>query len=227
METLLDATKDIKEYIKNIKEKIEKISSELLTFPEIKGTIVVKNIKGNLYYYNQWNEEGKTINKSLGRVKPGAIADLEKQIITIESLQKQLNAEKRLLYYYEKLEKSLMKETYEKMLEEYSFEVFWKNELISRVKVESNKVKVSRYTTNPVKQLFCKDEITRDQLNQILLMRFFERERADYNQKLEALGVKNKSPYEIIKKTHGVSYNDFIWFRFPSETYTYEDVSVR
>ena len=35
------------------------------------------------------------------------------------------------------------------------------------------------------------------------------------------------NPYEIVKHTHGVSYNDFIWFRFPGEKLTSKDVLVR
>ena len=31
----------------------------------------------------------------------------------------------------------------------------------------------------------------------------------------------------IVRKTHGVSYNDYLWFRFPGENLRAEDVLVR
>ena len=51
--------------------------------------------------------------------------------------------------------------------------------------------------------------------------------RADIGEKLTNLGLKEYNPYEIVKRTHGVSYNDFIWFRFPGEKLTSKDVLVR
>lgn len=113
------------------------------------------------------------------------------------------------------------------MLKDYSFEVFWRDELTARVSVQGSRVHVSRYCIHPLKQLFAKEEMTRYQLNRILEMRCFEKERADVPQILDRLGLKEYNPYEFVKKTHGVSYNDYIWFRFPEENLTAKDVLVR
>lgn len=115
----------------------------------------------------------------------------------------------------------------EKIVEDYSFEVFWKDEITAKVTVEGPEVKVQRYIKHPLKQLFAKDVMTRYQLNQILELRCWDRERPDIQELLEYRGLKEYNPYEIVKKTHGVSWNDYIWFRFPGENLTSKDVLVR
>lgn len=115
----------------------------------------------------------------------------------------------------------------EKIVEDYSFEVLWEDEITAKVVVEGAKVKVTRYIEHPVKQLFASDVMTRYQLNQILELRCWERGRPDIYEILERLGLKGYNPYEIVKRTHGVSWNDYIWFRFPGENLTSKDVLVR
>jgi hypothetical protein len=112
-------------------------------------------------------------------------------------------------------------------LENYSFEVLWKDELTARVYVDQDIVAVTRYCEHPVKQIFASERMTRYQLNKILSLRCFEENRPDMVEKLQALGLKEYIPYEIVKRTHGVSYNDYIWFRFPNEQLRAADVLVR
>lgn len=115
----------------------------------------------------------------------------------------------------------------EKIIEDYSFEVFWKDILTASVSVEGSRVKVVRYVEHPLRQLFASENMTRYQLNKILELRCWDRGRADINEILAHLGLKDYNPYEIVKKTHGVSWNDYIWFRFPGENLTSKDVLVR
>ena len=113
------------------------------------------------------------------------------------------------------------------MLENYSFEVFWNDELTAFVQVEKDIVKVKRYIKHPLRQLFAADTMSRYQLNCILELRCWDKGRPDSDEILKHLGLTAYIPYEIIKKTHGVSFNDFIWFRFPGEEITSKDVLVR
>lgn len=112
-------------------------------------------------------------------------------------------------------------------MEDYSFEVLWKDEITARVTVEGAQVKVTRYIKHPLKQLFASDRMTRYQLNRILELRCWERGRPDIQEILHHRGLKEYNPHEIVKKTHGVSWNDYIWFRFPGENLTSKDVLVR
>ena len=112
-------------------------------------------------------------------------------------------------------------------LTDYSFEVFWKNELSARVTARKGRVHVSRFIIHPIRQLFWSDSITRNQLNEALKLRCFDPNRSDAQDKLKALGLQEYNPLEIVKRTHGVSYNDYIWIRFPGEKLRAEDVLVR
>ncbi len=51
--------------------------------------------------------------------------------------------------------------------------------------------------------------------------------RPDIYEILEQLRLREYNPYEIVKKTHGVSWNDYILFRFPGGNLTSKDVLVR
>jgi hypothetical protein len=113
------------------------------------------------------------------------------------------------------------------MLTNYSFEVLWKDEITARVSVEQDKVRVERFCEHPLRQIFASDKMTRYQLNKILSMRCFDEGRSDAREKLNALGLTDYVPYEIVKRTHGVSYNDYIWIRFPGEKLCAADVMVR
>ena len=86
---------------------------------------------------------------------------------------------------------------------------------------------MSRFTDNLGKQLFAQKKMTRFQLGKIFEMRCWEKGRPDIMGILKNIGLSEYNPYEIVKHTHGVSYNDFIWFRFPGEKLTSKDVLVR
>lgn len=114
-----------------------------------------------------------------------------------------------------------------RIVEDYSFEVLWKDDITASVSVQGDKVRVIRYIRHPLKQLFADDIMTRYQLNRIFEMRCWDRGREDIDKILARLGLEEYNPYEIVKKTHGVSWNDYIWFRFPGEKLTSKDVMVR
>lgn len=107
------------------------------------------------------------------------------------------------------------------------FSSYWKDELMAKVSVHGNSVDVTRFVLHPVKQIFFSDKMNIFQLSQIFEDRCWERDRADINNILKALGLKYFDPLEIIKKTHGVSYNDFLWFQFSGENFRYKDMKTR
>lgn len=211
-----------------VKKRIEQIEQELGDYDDVVGTIVIKKIKGKLYYYRQWEEGGKLYSRSLGVVKPGSVAVEERRFMQKTKLKDELR-EKRALW--EELDKSLKRvcRQWEKkrILEDYTFEVYWKDEITARVYVRGADVIVSRFIEHPLHQLFAKNKMTRHQLNQILISRCWDQGRADIEQLLEGIGLEYYNPHEIVKRTHGVSYNDYIWFRFPGEELTSKDVLVR
>lgn len=205
--------------------EIEKELEQLGT--EQKG-IVIKSIQGKQYYYEQWKKNGKLISRSLGRVRPGVIYEEEKRIARRKELMAKWKEQEFLLKELEQTGNVLnQKRKGEKILQDYSFEVYWKDEITAVVRVRGARVEIAKYCEHPVKQIFAAKRITRHQLNRILELRCIERGRPDIQQILNHLGLQEYNPYEIVRKTHGVSYNDYIWFRFPGENLTAKDVLVR
>ena len=201
------------------------------TFRHINGkkeNIVIKKIHDELYYYAQFREEGIVKSRYLGPVFPGQIADEENEQIIIGQLTKEIKTLEYEINSLKKVLESLKKRIKnEDMLDEFVFEVYWKDEITARVYVKKKYVIISKFTENPGKQLFAERKMTRYQLGKIFEMRCFEKGRPDIADILNHLGLSEYNPYEIVKKTHGVSYNDYIWFRFPGEHLTSRDVLVR
>ena len=104
------------------------------------------------------------------------------------------------------------------------FCAYWKDELISKVDVEGNEVFITRYILHPVKQIFWTDKMDVFQLTRVFEGRCWERGRSDIQDILHSLGLSVYDPFEIVKKTHGVSYNDFLWFQFEGENLNYKDL---
>lgn len=104
---------------------------------------------------------------------------------------------------------------------------FWRDELVSYVTVKGNKAKVQRFTSHPVKQIFRDTEMDVFKLSNILETRCWQRDCRNIGNYLKKLEIPYYDPLAIVKKTHGVSYNDFLWFRFNGESLTWKDVAPR
>lgn len=208
--------------------ELRKKKQRLSDIQEKKKNIIIKRIHGELYYYAQYREEGKVKSEYLSPVEPGRIAEEERIQSNIDQLIKEID---ELEWDIESLNKVLSclrkRIRRESFMNDFTFEVYWKDEITARVYVKKENVIISRYTDNPGKQLFAEKKMTRYQLGKILELRCVEKERPDIDEILEHLGLDEYNPYEIVRKTHGVSYNDFIWLRFPGEKLTSKDVLVR
>ena len=111
-------------------------------------------------------------------------------------------------------------------LEDFSLEVWWKNRLTAKVHSEGTKVYVESTEKNPMKRLFPNMTLSRYQASEVLKMRW-DPGRPDIRELLAACGLTKYVPLDIVRKTHGVSYNDFLWIKFPGEDLRAEDVLVR
>lgn len=116
---------------------------------------------------------------------------------------------------------------YEKKWDCLCFTCYWKDEPVSFVNVRDNRVFIKRYVDDPIKQLFWSDNIDLYRLTEVLRSRCWEENRADIDQIKKKLGIQYYDPLEIVKMTHGVSYNDFLWFQFDGEFLHWEDVAPR
>lgn len=104
---------------------------------------------------------------------------------------------------------------------------FWENEVVAFLTVDNNRVKVQRFSNHPIKQIFHEDEMDVFKLSAILETRCWQRDCRNIDSYLNKLDILYYDPLAIVKKTHGVSYNDFLWFRFNGEALTWKDVAPR
>lgn len=229
----MDDLKQLKRVLSYEKEtvqnRMEQINRELTELDNVQKTIIIKNISGKCYYYNQWQENKKLRYKSLGAVTPDAIADYEQKILKKNELEEELSTKREVLSFLDETLERISKEikNSRKIINNYTFEVYWKDEITARVYVKEKDVIVSRFTDHPLKQLFAEKKMTRYRLNQILELRCWDRGRADIDDLLKNIGLTEYNPQEIVGKTHGVSFNDYIWIRFPGEKLTSKEVLVR
>ncbi len=104
---------------------------------------------------------------------------------------------------------------------------FWNDELVSYMAVKDNKAKIQRFTDHPVKQIFRDEEIDVFKLSTILETRCWQRDCRNIDNYLKKLDIPYYDPLAIVKMTHGVSYNDFLWFKFNGENLTWKDVAPK
>lgn len=219
---------DLKRRKEEYESQLETYRKSLRELPEQKYSIIIKTIHGEPYYYAQFRRDGKVKSKYIGAVRPGLTADAETAQEKLEKFNREIKELEWNIESLDKMIKCLEKRCKkDRLLDNFHFEVYWKDEITARVYVKGNDVTVSRFTENPGKQLFAGKKMTRFQLGQIFELRCWEKGRPDINDILRHLGVEEYNPYEIVRKTHGVSVNDYIWFRFPGEKITSEDVLVR
>lgn len=108
------------EYIK----ELECIEYKLDSIGEKSSSIVVKKINGVKYYYEQWRENDKIKNKSLGRVHPSAAYETEIEIQSRKDLSDRAEELKFLIDCLSKEKDNLymryLKDTFD---EKFNFEM--------------------------------------------------------------------------------------------------------
>lgn len=104
---------------------------------------------------------------------------------------------------------------------------YWKDEPVSEIYVRGNEVTIKRFTLHPVKQIFSRDKMDIFGLSEVFRRRCWDENRDGIEDILKKLGLVHYDPLEIVRKTHGVSYNDFIWFQFDGELLFWKDVAPR
>lgn len=114
-------------------------------------------------------------------------------------------------------------------LEPYSFSVYWKDNLTASVTISADRKSVDyqRYSNNMAEAPFMFSNPTAEQMFDFLESRCMDKHRTQINEYLNDLGLTEYNPYEIVKKTHGVMWEDFMWLKFPNEDISWEDVKVR
>lgn len=105
------------------------------------------------------------------------------------------------------------------------FDIMFLNEVTAHVTVKDGDVKVESFSSNPFEQPLQMKSPNIYDVYDFFCDRWYEKDRKDYNKLIEFIGVPEDNIYEIVKKNHGVCYEDFLWLRFKGEDYLkWEDV---
>lgn len=108
------------------------------------------------------------------------------------------------------------------------FQVLVRDEVVAEVVVrEDRTVDVKQYTNNPIEKPFPMSDPTIKDVSEFLRSRCFPEERANKKELLGALGLEHYIPLNIVRETHGVMFEDYLWIRFRGETLQYDDVKIR
>lgn len=109
------------------------------------------------------------------------------------------------------------------------FDILAKTELLAHIKVnfDTRQVNVEQFTNDPVERPFLKESITPEDIMDYLEDRCFPETRANCDQLLNDLGLTYYSPLAIVRKTHGLQFDDYIWVRFAGEEISYDSIKIR
>ncbi len=154
---------------------------------------------------------------TIGRIESGQV---NPNLATLEKLAEALSLEFAI-------KESDVRPDYLKRWDGLHAICYWKDEPVSEFYVSGSVVRVKRFVQHPVKQIFNQEKMDIVALSEILKRRCWEENRDGLAQILQKLGIAHYDPLSIVKKTHGVSYNDFLWFQFDGEQLFWADVATR
>lgn len=114
-------------------------------------------------------------------------------------------------------------------LEDYKFTVLWKDDIMADVELydKRRKVRIEKQKNTFPENPFYGGEVTPERVYRFLEGRCMDRNRPCLPEYLDGLGLEEYNPYEIVKITHGVMWEDFQWIRFPGEKVSWKDVKLR
>lgn len=114
-------------------------------------------------------------------------------------------------------------------METFVFDTCFRNERTSHVEMDREhlSVKYERYTDKISYVPYLFDDPTFVQMFEFLESRCMPRGRTCLQEYLKCMNLTEYNPYEIVRITHGVMWEDFLWLRFPGETITWDEVKVR
>ena len=110
----------------------------------------------------------------------------------------------------------------------YHMWVYNRNDLVARVDYDycRNYVSVENYTDNIfIRPFGIKEDVTISDLEAFFEERVRSPNRADIKEILDYYGMKSYDAYELVLKTHGSQFGDYIWVKFDeNDPYCFEDL---
>lgn len=114
-------------------------------------------------------------------------------------------------------------------LKKYTIDVYWKDMKVSTICVENENVRFVNYVDFPIYLPFgVRQEASYKDLLEFYEDRCFPRERANCRDLLHKLGLEEYEPESIVRETHGLQFDDFMWLQFSDEVQVeWEDIKLR
>ncbi|MEK4364621.1 hypothetical protein MKX68_19515 [Paenibacillus sp. FSL M8-0212] len=111
------------------------------------------------------------------------------------------------------------------------FEVLEHDQVIAKVKLDYSNQTVDVWQDKSVSPVFLpfpsKSKVTIGDVLDYFESRCFPRTRHHADKVLQSLGLNDYVASEIVKQTHGVLYDDYVWIRFSNEELSCADVHPR
>ena len=114
----------------------------------------------------------------------------------------------------------------EENLNDVVFDTMWKDKVTEQVAIKHYVGEVCSYSDNAAENAFAVPPFDIFYVNQFMEGRCFEENNASREFFLMDLGLESYNPWEIVRKTHGFLWDDYMWIRFEGETLTWEDVNL-
>lgn len=112
------------------------------------------------------------------------------------------------------------------IIPDMDFDVMWKDEKVAHICIKDEElVEAVGYTDNNFKRFLPMCPVTLPLVAHLLEARCWDRNRANIREILDKMRIEDYNPFLIVLQTHGVDYDDKIWFRFKGEEgMTWNDV---
>ena len=109
------------------------------------------------------------------------------------------------------------------------YHIMCRSELVADVILnrDTREIHFEKYAPDGWKQPFSGTNLTWERFYSFLKSRCYEDGRADLKRILAEMDMQDNNPYEWVKKTHGVTWEDYFWIRIDDEKISWEDVRVR
>lgn len=108
------------------------------------------------------------------------------------------------------------------------YEILYKDTVVKEVLLSKNKKEI--LSINKSKELILdpfKNEPSVFDFYTFLKSRCYEDDRDNLDEILKQANLSSNNPYEFVKASHGVTWEDYFWIRFKNENITWEEVKVR
>ena len=115
-------------------------------------------------------------------------------------------------------------------LEDQYIQVYDKENLVTDIWIENEQIKIKRYDNRIGHQLFLMPDLSvvdKDMFILIMKQRAISERRSDIKDILRQFNLNKYDLMKLLRKTHGITTDDYLWLRFDNENISYEKIKVR